>query len=387
MEAELKRVGKRAIPGFRSVDPKRAGEQALIYPFSPELAWAAMHYLRTPSRVIWQLFETRARRLEPLYDELHELVLEDQRGWLRDGMGISVYERETHDFPAGPKQIVGTVKNAIIDAARQRGMKVELDPERPDLLVSARGTPPAIGIDLFGGSMHERGYRLAHGEAPLRENVAAQILMLARWDPRTEALYDPMCGSGTLPIEASLMAEGAPLLRAPRAPLGAGLPVFAALRKPIQPLFPGDPPPILGSDLDRDSLDRARGNAQRAGAKARTHFFEADLRQMDAAALFAELSRAWPERTTPPTSGLLVANQPYGERLGDKDDEALLELYAEMRELAKRLDWRAAYIVDHPEFERIIGLRPVLKKPVPNGKLRAYLYVYDRPSVAAVADR
>ena len=100
MEAELKRVGKRAIPGFRSVDPKRAGEQALIYPFSPELAWAAMHYLRTPSRVIWQLFETRARRLEPLYDELMELILEDQRGWLSDGMGISVYERETHDFPA-----------------------------------------------------------------------------------------------------------------------------------------------------------------------------------------------------------------------------------------------------------------------------------------------
>ncbi|MFO0723574.1 MAG: hypothetical protein U1E65_07330 [Myxococcota bacterium] len=376
MEAEFKRIQKRAIPGAKNVDPKRAGEQTLIYPFSAELAWAAMHYLRTPSRTIWGLFETTAMRLEPLYDELRDLVAADRRGWLRDGMGISVYERESQNFPAGPMQIMGTVKNAIIDAAAERQMVVELDPERPDLLISARGAPLSIGVDLFGGSMHERGYRLSQGEAPLRETVAAQMLMLSRWDPRRELLYDPMCGAGTIPIEAAMMATGAPLLRAPKSPLGASLPVFSGLNRAVEALFPGTPPPILGSDRDPEAVLRAKDNAHRAGAREATHFFEAAIENVERATLEAEAARAWPGAAL--EGGLLIANPPYGVRLEGEDDAALIALYEALRALVVRLGFRSAFIVDHPDFERVMGWRPVLKKPIPNGKLRAYLYVYDR---------
>ena len=102
-----------------------------------------------------------AERLEPLYDELVRDVAADQRGWLWDGASFSIRPRNVADFPAAALQLVGAVKNAIIDGARARGLRVEVDAERPDVLLALRRHDDAltVSVDLGGQALHQRGYR------------------------------------------------------------------------------------------------------------------------------------------------------------------------------------------------------------------------------------
>lgn len=381
MEAELKRVSKRAMGGAAVERPRRADEQTLLYPFDLNLAWLAVSYLRTPSRVLWDLYAARAMRLEPLYAELMEWMKREDRGWLGSGLGISVEVKHTEGFPAGPLQLQGTVKNALIDGAQARGIALHLEPEHPDLLISVRGAPPVISIDLGGGSQHVRGYRLDRGEAPLRENLAAQMLILARWDARHEALVDPLSGSGTIPIEAALMARGAPLIRPPRVPLAARIPCFAPLaERTLVDLFPGASPPIIAGELDRKEIEGARRNARRAGVDDQVIFLEGDFRRLDRAALERAVTELRPKGMRADVDlsrGLILSNPPYGERLSAGED--LDPLYRDLRDfcLGMGSGWRAGFLIANPALEEIFARRPILKKPMSNARLRAQLVVYD----------
>src|SRR5262249_14598553 len=116
MAAELVRVAQRAI-GRRPPEPRKEGLGQLVYPFHGELGWAAGTYPRSGTRVLWDVYRSSAPRLEPLYDELVSDVRTDARTLWRDGDGISVEARRVEAFAAGERQIVGTVKNAIVDGA------------------------------------------------------------------------------------------------------------------------------------------------------------------------------------------------------------------------------------------------------------------------------
>jgi 23S rRNA G2445 N2-methylase RlmL len=212
MAAELVRVARRVLD-VRPPEPRKEGLGQLVYPFDRELARAAVTYMRTPTRVVWDVMSSRATRLEPLYDELVADLRGDARPLVRDGDGISVEVRNVAAFAAGERQLVGTVKNALIDAAARKGLRLHVDPQRPASRWVARLSDRGelvISIDLGGGSLSQRGWRREAGEAPLREHLAAVLLVLCRFDPRRDALVDPMCGSGTIPIEAVLAARGVP---------------------------------------------------------------------------------------------------------------------------------------------------------------------------------
>jgi len=231
MHAELVRVAQRAVKQ-RPPEPRKEGLGQLVYPFDRDLAYAAVTYMRTPTRVLWDLYRSTASRLEPLYDELAADVASDARAPWRDGDGISVEARHVEAFAAGERQIVGTVKNAIIDAAARKRIRLHVDPERAATRVVARldeSNALVISLDLGLGSLSQRGWRREHGEAPLREHLAAVLLMLARFDPRRDALLDPMCGAGTIPIEAVHAARATP-----RTNIWHGL----ARSAPPPPLFP-----------------------------------------------------------------------------------------------------------------------------------------------------
>jgi 23S rRNA G2445 N2-methylase RlmL len=381
MEAEVKRIAQRGWSGWRQQRPRRVDEQTLVYDFDAELAWLLVHYLRTPSRLLWDLFEANATRLEPLYDEVKSWVAAEDRPWLRDGLGVSVRAKEIRAFPASAAQIQGTVKNAIIDASAERGLRLRLDADEPDCLLSVRGgvdasaaAPLVISLDLAGRSMHERGYRLDRSEAPLRENLAAQMLILSRWDPRQEALIDPMCGSGTLVIEGALMARGAPLWVAPRAPAYDRLPAIP--EREAAPLYPDARPLIAGNDIHTPALAAARKNLERAGASAT--LIHGDFRDLSIERLMRETGQPR-ERFA---RGLVIANPPYGERIDEERAKGLHTLYADLRDWVRGLGpgWRAAYLVANPDFEGIMGPRPALKKPMSNGPLKAQLYVYEPSS-------
>ncbi|HEY1557519.1 MAG TPA: hypothetical protein VGF94_21955 [Kofleriaceae bacterium] len=367
MAAELVRVAQRALDR-RPPEPRKEGLGQLVYPFERDLAWAAVTYLRTPTRVLWDVARSRAQRLEPLYDELvADLRADDRRLW-RDGDGISVEARHVEAFAAGERQVVGTVKNAIIDAAARRGARLRVDPQRPDSRWVARLNEAGelvLSIDLGGGSLSQRGWRRLSGPAPLREHLAAVLLMLCRFDPRRDALVDPMCGAGTIAIEAVHLARATPRTSTWR---GLG-------DRPAEPLYPDAAPLVVGCDVDLEALAAARDNARAAHCGDAITWQRADIARLEPATI-AEIAR---ERgREPPAGGLLLANPPYGERLPDHELETL---YTELALAVARFGptWRAGFLVANPllerAFEPVLG-RPRIKKPLANANLRAYFYLY-----------
>jgi len=375
MAAELTRVARRAL-GVRPPEPRKEGLGQLVYPFDRDLAWAAVTYLRTPTRVVWDVYRSRASRLEPLYDELVADVRADARPLVRDSEGLTVEVRRVEPFAAGERQIVGTVKNALIDGAARRGVRLHVDPARPALRWVARQDDHGelvVSIDLGGGSLSQRGWRRDAGDAPLREHLAAVLLMLCRFDPRSDILVDPMCGSGTIPIEAVHAARATPRPTPALAALGItgpGGPV-----RPAPALFPDAAPLVIGCDLDLAALAAARDNGRAAGVADQITWQRADATQLTPAVI-DDIAR---ERgRSAPTTGVLLANPPYGERLDPGD---LDELYGALARTCQRFrGWRAGFLVGNPQleqaFHRAIG-PPRIKKPLANANLRAYFYLYD----------
>lgn len=373
MAAELIRVARRAV-GKRPPDPRKEGLGQLVYPFDRDLAWAAVTYLRTPTRVLWDVYRSRANRLEPLYDELVADIRGDARPLWRDGDGISVEARRVDDFAAGERQIVGTVKNALVDTLARRGIRLHVDPDRPATRWVARQDERGdlvVSIDLGGGSLSRRGWRREAGEAPLREHLAAVLLMLCRFDPRSDVLVDPMCGSGTIPIEAVHMARATPRSTPTLDALGIRAPDGAR----AAPLYPDADPLVIGCDVDLDVLAAARDNARSARCTEAITWQRADVATLTPD-LVDDIAR---ERgREPPRAGLLLANPPYGERLDEQDLEAI---YAALARTCQRfVGWRAGFLVANPLLERVflraIG-RPAIKKPLANANLRAYFYLYE----------
>lgn len=370
MAAEVTRVAHRAL-GARAQPLRKEGLGQLVYAFDPGLAWAAVTYLRTPTRVLWDVYRTRAPRLEPLYDELLADAAADGRALWRDGDGISVEARHVEAFAAGARQIVGTVKNALLAAAARRGARLHVDPARPAVRWVARLDDRGelvVSIDLGGGSLSHRGWRREAGAAPLREHLAAVLLMLCRFDPRRDALVDPMCGAGTLPIEALCAARAEPRPAPALAPLG--------LARPAAPLFPDADPLVIGCDVDLDVLAAARDNGRAAGVADRVTWQRCDIARLGPE-LVQRIAR---ERGRPAAGagGVIVANPPYGERMDAYDLDAL---YTALAATCRRFSgWRAGFLVGTPRFEEIVSARlgpPRIKKPLANASLRAYFYLYD----------
>lgn len=355
MEAELARIARKAL-GRRPEAPRRDGTGQLVYPWDDALAAAALTYHRTSTRVVRDLYASGARRLEPLYDELAADVAADGRPWHDRIRTLSVEVRRVSDFAAGERQVVGTVKNALIDGLARRGRRVAVDPERPDALVVARLDDRGrmlIGLDLTGGTRTRRGWRSEAGEAPLREHVAAVMAIEARYDPRRDLVVDPMCGAGTIAIEAALAARGAPVA------MGASAP----------PLWPDTRPVVIAGDRDLDVLVAARHNAARAGVEVIFH--RGDMTQLDRDRVWALAADAG----TVPERGLVLCNPPWGERLPVEDARLL---YGALGDWWRSLrDFRAAFLVANPAFEEAFGARWAMKKPLSSGPLRGYLFVYE----------
>lgn len=353
MEAELIRIARRAL-GRRPGDPRRDGTGQLIYPWDDEVAKVALSFHRTSTRVVRDLYASAARRLEPLYDELVEDVASDRRGWDAQIRTISIEVRRVAEFAAGERQIVGTIKNALLDGAYRRGVTLDVDPERPDALVVARLDDRGhvlVGLDLTRGTRTRRGWRTEAGEAPLREHLAAVMAIEARYDPRNDLLVDPMCGAGTVAIEAVLAARGAPVVGRDAA------------------LWPDARPIVIAGDRDLDVLTAARANANRAGADVIWH--RGDFATLSRERLLASAADAGEV----PPKGLVLCNPPWGERLEVADARLL---YGALGDWWRGLgDFRGGFLCAHPEFERAFGSEPRMKKPLSSSNLRGYFYLYE----------
>src|SRR5690606_9942629 len=270
------------------------------------------------------------------------------------------------------------IKDAIVDEFREQGLeRPNIDKSSPDLRVQAllRRDRVSLYLDLGGRSLHQRGYRLSGGEAPLKENLAAAILLRADWPELARQgapLVDPMCGSGTLLIEAAWLAtDSAP---------GLLDPVFGFQR------WPSYQPDHWRALLDEARLRREQG-CERLGTVIQG--FDADLKAVKAAQSNLERAglvglvhverRALAEFRLPPSweqPGLLVTNPPYGERLSD--EITVQPLYQAIGEVLRRYcqGWRAAVFTGNPGLGKFLGLRSHHQYAFFNGAIACKLLLF-----------
>ncbi len=263
------------------------------------------------------------------------------------------------------------VKDGVCDRFRDAvGRRPSVDTRNPDVRIHLflTGTEATLYLDTSGEPLYQRGHKIAKIEAPLKENLAAGILRLAGWQPGVP-LLDPMCGSGTFLIEAALMslADAPGLSREPGdfgferlanfdAALWRRLQVEAAQGR-------RDPPPQLplwGSDISADAVARTQQNLAHAGLD--------DLATVEQADIL--------ERLPPAAEGILVANPPYGERLGEAGE--LAAFYPKLGDALKRnfAGWRCYFLSADPQLPKLIGLKPSKKTPLFNGPLECRLYEF-----------
>ncbi len=257
---------------------------------------------------------------------------------------------------------------AVVHRARMRAGWVEslareVLPAGPGPMVQVRvdGSVATVSVDTSGERLHVRGYRQEIGRAPLRETLAAGMLLFAGYDGNTP-LWDAMCGSGTIAIEAALLAAR----RAPgiaRSFAFESFPCHDARRweskkEAARRIERRPPQPIFATDLNAGALGTARRNARRAGA-------------LDWLTLERRDAVAGPPASTP---GLLVANLPYGKRVGSRSD--LPQLYRMLGGALKALaGWRYALLVADTDAERHLEIRPERVHALRNGGIRCRLLV------------
>lgn len=264
------------------------------------------------------------------------------------------------------------IKDAIVDRLRQeQGARPNVDKENPDILVHAHFAKGrcTLSLDSTGTSLHERGYRVQGSAAPLKETLAAAIIELTGWDGNTP-LIDPMCGSGTLVIEAALKAlHVAPGLLRKTYAFQRWADFDRALwheteesaRSEILPI----PSTLLrASDIDPKAVQAAQANARRAGVGHAIRF---------------TVQRFEDVAPTGSTRGVFVVNPPYGERMGEEEElEALYERLGEVWQ-ERFGGWTAFVFAGNLSLARHIGLNATQKHKLNNGPLECRLLKFPIP--------
>jgi len=340
---------------------------------SLEVGYRACLWSRLANRILLRLSEFSAPSAEALYEKVQEISWEDHldpEGTLAvEFVGSGGQIRNSH-FGALK------VKDAIVDQFRIRcGRRPSVDLERPDLRIHTRldRERALLSLDLAGQSLHRRGYRSETGPAPLKENLAAAILLRAGWPSVAAAggtFLDPMCGTGTLPIEAAWMAgDCAPgLQRDYFGFLGwlGHVPKLwdrlrdEALKRRAEGIL--KVPEIIGYDADRAAVEQARVHAKQAGLD--------DLLRFSVGPVSAC-------KRPPGPVGLFVANPPYGRRLGEV--EKLGGLYAQLGQVLKQNfhGWKAAVFTGNPRLGHDLGLRALLDNKFYNGPIECRLLRFE----------
>jgi 23S rRNA (guanine2445-N2)-methyltransferase / 23S rRNA (guanine2069-N7)-methyltransferase len=347
------------------------------------LGYRACLWSRLASRVVMALDRFPAATADELYQGVQRTRWSehlDARGTLAvDFNGAS--DGITHSHFGALK-----VKDAIVDQLRdETGDRPTVEPDRPDLRINIflYNNEATLSLDLSGESLHRRGYRREAVEAPLKENLAAAILLRANWPAMAASggsLVDLMCGSGTLPIEAAFMAgDVAPGLG--RQYFGflfwkqhdhAAWNTLLAEARERREAGRGRIPPIRGYDHDKMAVRYARENVDAAGLSDQV------------VVVRRELSACAPEDVAP---GLVVVNPPYGERLGETSE--LPGLYAELgNQLRGCFDgWRAAVFTGNPELGKHMGLRAERYHTLFNGAIECRLLHFDVSAASVVEER
>jgi putative N6-adenine-specific DNA methylase len=316
---------------------------------------------RTASRVLWRIGEFAYRNEDDLYAAARAIAWQDYFS-VEQKIRVNVTAQKS---PLKSLEFATLkIKDAVCDRFRDAlGRRPDVERAVPDVRVHAflEADKGALYLDTSGEPLFKRGWRADQGEAPLRENLAAGIVMLTGWQP-DEPLLDPMCGGATFLVEAAAMARGRP-------PGGKRAFGFEKL-KAFQPALwdkvrqekrgEEKSPTLYGSDNDAEALKAARRNLAAAGVERWVSVEQADM-----------LARA-----APAPAGVMVMNPPYGERMGS--EEELARFYPLLGSHLKKnfAGWRCFILTADLRLPKLIRLQPSRRTPLWNGSLECRLYEF-----------
>ncbi len=355
---ELRRLGAAGVtPGRGGVGFE--GDRATLY--------RANLWLRTAIRVLWPILEAPVRSPDELYEAVKSI---DWSRWLTPAHTLAVDCNVRDSAITHSQYAARRVKDAICDQFVERvGSRPSVDPEEPMLgfnlhVYKNRAT---LSLDSSGLSLHKRGYRPVQTIAPLNEALAAAIVLRAGWEGNS-AFVDPMCGSGTLCIEAAWLALDRPpgLTRRRFGFMGwmdydvrLWTEIRDEARRQVKKSLPA---PVTGSDLRGDAVSFAINNAKAAGIGHLLRFSKRALRDLELPAGGA---------------GVIVCNPPYGERIGEEKD--LVGLYRQLGEVFRERapGWTLWVFTGNERLAREVAMEPAEAVPLFNGKIPCRLLRYD----------
>lgn len=324
-------------------------------------------FLRTAERVMINVGSFKATSFEELFQGTkalpwEEYIPKDGKFWVTKAASVksALYS---------PRDIQSIVKKACVDRLKTK-YHLEHFPETGDdypLRVFIHKDIVTIGLDSTGVSLHKRGYRKLKSQAPIAENLAAGLIGLTPWKA-DRILVDPFCGSGTIPIEAAMMAAGiAPGMDReftaenwdhiiPRKAW------YSAIDEATSLVNLNVETDIQGYDISDEMVKIARENAKLAGVDSLIHFQRRDIKDL----------------SHPKKYGFIITNPPYGERLSEKEE--LVGLYKTIGQRYKELDsWSMYLITSYENAERDIGMKATKNRKIYNGMIKTYYYQYMGP--------
>jgi putative N6-adenine-specific DNA methylase len=371
---ELEALGAGQLqPAFRAV--MFEADDALFYELHLKL--------RTASRILRVIKEVPAKTPAMLFSQARRIhwheYFDAQHSFMVESLGADA-------AGGGPKQVITQVRESIRDVfQRETGRMPAVDVTEPRVVVVAHLAQGRcmLSLDTSGKSLHKRGYREQGHPAPLKETLAASILLMAGYDG-TQAFLDPMCGSGTIAIEAAMIA----VRKAPQIHRRKGEFYFEWLKGLDRELWrttqdkvraeklAAPPAPVVASDINAAYV----AMAQKSALKARVEKY------------MTFETQPFQDREPPSPTGTLVTNLPYGERIGGSEADTR-QLYAELGDTLKQKfsGWNAAILAAAASPYKALGLKPRRTIALMNGSIACRLLLFElyagsrRPSAAVVA--
>ncbi len=354
---ELTELGANNVtPGFCGVS--FSGDQELLYRVN---LWA-----RLPFRILVQLAEFPCLDATDLFAGMQSI---DWQQHLTTELTMAVTATGKNDQLNHSHFTAVQVKRAITEQQKAKlGDRSDVDTENPAVRINVHiaETSCTVSLDSSGNSLHRRGYRPAVGDAPLKESLAAALVKMSGWQPDLTFL-DPLCGSGTLPLEATMQALNiAPgIFREqfgfetwPSFDQGLFDRLFKTAEEGEKSALLS---PIIGSDHNSGVIQQAHSNAVKCGIDQHLQFLHRELADIEA----------------PADCGVLMCNPPYGERLGRDID--LGDFYRLLGDVLKQRfkGWTAFVLSGNKELAKSIGLKSAQRTPVYNGTLACQLMKYE----------
>lgn len=318
-------------------------------------------WLRTADRVLIKMAEFRAESFEELFQGT---IAVDWWKFIPENGKMHVTGKSVKSKLFSVPDCQSIVKKAVIESMKKK-YKKEVFPEDGPIYKIEVGILKDIvtlTIDTSGPGLHKRGYREEAGEAPLKETLAAALVLVSQWTP-DRYLFDPFCGSGTIPIEAALIGRNmAPGLK--RSFVSEEWPnikkrIWEEVREEAENAVNDLEFVIYGSDMDGRILKTARQNAIKAGVDEFTNFQKLPVEE------FSSKKR----------NAFIITNPPYGERLGE--EKQVRKLYERLGELYRELpDWSFFILTSYYEFEKCFRRKADKNRKLYNGRLQCYYYQY-----------